>query len=189
MKAPVAGLALPGVFAGGSWSGLNDADERLAPGKKLKSGMTVMTVIDPEALHVEASLSEKQLGHLERGMAVGVTTALTGKKPFEGLVSKVARYGSKGKYPLTVRIKASDKRLRAGLSCVVKVPKATDEEVLSVPAACVDRSEKKTVLHVLTEDGVKAVEVKLGRKVGDRVEIKSGVTAGTRVLRTPPGGE
>ena len=63
---------------------------------------------------------------------------------------------------------------------------ARREDAITVPAASVAADGEKKVVHVL--DGGKASprEVEVGATSGGRTEIRKGLAAGERVLKTPP---
>jgi len=186
VKAPMEGYAVRGTFAEGTWKSLGDDDD-YAPGEKgFKANQTLYTVVDETVLRVETSLKEADLAHVKAGLRATVKTAVTGDKPFEAEIAVLARYGKGGSYAATLRLKGSDPLLRAGLGCSVEIPKATGEDVLSVPVGCVLTEKDKSFVFVAGDGDPVRTEVTLGRKSGGRVELKSGVAAGQRVLSTPP---
>ncbi len=185
VKAPIAGYAVRGSFSGSSWSSLPSA-EAYAAGKKMKARQTLFTVLDESSLHVTASISEAELPFVKTGQAATVTTKATGKQGFEAEVAVVARYGSDGKHAIKLRVKQGNPMLRAGMSCLVAIPKPQGDDVLTVPAGCVQMEDGQAFVFVMGDDGAARTEVKLGRKAGGRVVITSGVKAGARVLAQPP---
>lgn len=186
VKAPIAGYAVRGTFAGGSWKSLA-SPKSYEPGEDgFKSGQTLYTVVDEGKLRVETSIKEADLAHVKAGLAANVTTAVTGKQAFEGEVAVVARYGTGGKYAVTLRLKSGHVLLRAGLSCSVEISKAAGGDVLSVPAACVLMEKDKAYVFVAGEEEPVKTAVKVGRKAGGRVVLTDGVKAGQRLLAAPP---
>ena len=99
----------------------------------------------------------------------------------------VARYGSGGSFAVTLRLLGKDKRLRSGVSCQVALPKASEEDVMSIPLSCVLTEKGKSSVFVVDDEGEAAkTEVKLGEKADGRVEVKEGVKAGQKLLKSPP---
>ena len=190
LKAPMAGYAVAATLKGGSWDGLGSLASTLAPGKTVKRGQVLFTVVDDAVLDVHTSIKEADLLHVADGGPASVRTALTGKDVFEAKIDQVARYGAGGTHAVVLRILSKDKRLRAGLACTVELPKADNEDVLSVPAASVHEEDGTAYVFVRDGDGtVTKTKVTLGEKAAGRVEIVEGVPAGTRVLKTPPSSE
>ncbi len=186
VKAPMAGYAVPGHFHGGKWSGLESGAAMLEPGKKVKPGTHLFTIVDPDSLGVDTAVKEANLRHVKAGLPATVTTALTGKAKLEAKVDSVARYGSGGSYKVRVLLREKNERLRTGLGCKVKITKEAPDEVLSVPVKSILEDDGSHYVFVLGDDGPEQVEVRVGRKADGRREITEGLKAGQRILKSPP---
>jgi HlyD family secretion protein len=186
VRAPFAGVAVPGTLRGGRWSGIREPDDLLVAGEKLGSGTVLYTVVDPTSLELWASVEAEDLPQVKEGQAVRFTTALTGDEAFEAKVSSVARFGTRGKHAVRAALVSKDERLRTGLGAKLEIERHEPPAVLHLPAACIASEKGKHFVWVATEDGAEKTAVKVGRKAGDRREIEDGVEAGQLVLATPP---
>ncbi|MDA1195188.1 MAG: hypothetical protein O2894_08375 [Planctomycetota bacterium] len=180
--APIAGQAVRGSFDSGAWKGLGN-DEAYEAGEKMNAGQVPWTIVNESAMRVHTSVKEDDLADVKAGGSASFTTALTGEDVLQAEVGFVARYGAGGNYQVILRVQSADERLRAGLGCTAKLARAAPEQVLSLPATCIKSEGGKH--YAWTEDGTR-VELRIGRKVDDRVEILEGLTAGTPVLAAPP---
>ena len=78
-------------------------------------------------------------------------------------------------------------RDRSGLACKVTLPKASNEDVLSIPQTCVLDDDGKICVFLRDADGtVTRKEVKLGDKAAGRVQVVEGLKAGQMLLKSPP---
>ena len=99
----------------------------------------------------------------------------------------MSRYGAGGSHTVVLRVTTKDKRLRTGLACAVEMPKASNEEVLSVPKSALHKAKDGVYVFVKDTDGeATKTKVEIGDSAAGRVEITSGLKAGQKVLKTPP---
>lgn len=185
LKAPIAGMAVRGTFAGGSWKGLGN-DEAYEAGAAMKAGMTPYTIVDESVMRMRTSVKEADLPAVKAGAKATIKTALTGDDELDAEVGSVARYGSGGSYLVVLRVNTKDARLRAGLGASATIERHDPKVVLYVPKSCVKADKAGT--FVFKADGTK-VKVKTGKSAGDRVEIVEGVDEGTELLASPPKAE
>jgi len=187
LKSPMVGHAVAGNLKSGKWSGLGSAASTLKVGNTVKAKQVLFTIVDDSTLRVRTSVKVADLMEVKEGGPASVTCALTGEAKFEAKVEHVARYGSGGSFAVTLRLLGKDKRLRSGVSCQVALPKASEEDVMSIPLSCVLKEKSKTSVFVVDDEGETVkTEVKLGEKADGRVEVKEGVKAGQKLLKNPP---
>ncbi|MDF1701111.1 MAG: hypothetical protein P1V36_08130 [Planctomycetota bacterium] len=185
LKAPMAGTAVRGTFAGGAWKGLGNP-EAYGAGEAMKVGQSPYTILDESVMRVHTSVKEADLASVKAGASASIKTSLTAKDALECEVATVARYGAGGSYKVILRVKAEDKRLRAGLGCSVEITRDAPEAVLSIPKSCIlSEGGKQYVFPV----GGEKTEIKTGESAGARVEVVEGLSAGEKLLATPPKAE
>jgi len=74
-----------------------------------------------------------------------------------------------------------DGRLKPGGFARVHIVTDLAEQVLTVPAAALQYRYGVNRLFVVKGDRLRATEIKIGDRVGERVEVVSGVTAGETI--------
>jgi multidrug efflux pump subunit AcrA (membrane-fusion protein) len=78
-----------------------------------------------------------------------------------------------------------DEALKPGMLAQVGLLTGAGEDAITVPADAVQRDGERALVFVEQEPGVFAVrEVTVGRKAGNRIEIRSGVEPGEKVVTT-----
>lgn len=162
------------------------ADARsLYPGDFVREGEALFTLVDDDPLRVEFSVPEQYVDRLELGSAVSVRVRSLPEERFSGEVVFVSpRVEPTSR---TVALKAavpnSEGRLRAGQFAEVELELERRTEALVVPESAVVPRGGENFLFVVDDQG-KARErsVELGARQSGRVEIRSGLSAGERVV-------
>lgn len=146
-----------------------------------------IVVQDLSDLDVRATASEIDIVSLTIGQSATVTfDALTGLA-IGASICDLGRTGSTSQgvveYPLTLCLTSADERLRAGMSANVSIVLARADDVLVVPSPAVRTLDGRSVVRVLQPDGaIREVEVQVGISSGTRLEIRSGLAEGDRVV-------
>jgi RND family efflux transporter MFP subunit len=152
----------------------------------------VVTMADMSTLEVEADVSESNLAKAEVGSPVEITLdALPGVR-FRGVVAGRVPTVDRAKATVMTKIRFEklDGRILPEMSAKVTVlsqavTEADQKPLLAVnPKAVVERAGKKQVLRV-KGDSVEAIDVTIGRSLGEVLEITGPVAAGERVVLNP----
>jgi RND family efflux transporter MFP subunit len=152
----------------------------------------VVTMADMTTLEVEADVSESNLAKAEVGAPVEITLdALPGLRfrgQVAGRVPTVDR--AKATVMTKIRFEKLDARILPEMSAKVTilsqaVSDADQTPLLAVnPKAVVERDGKKQLLRISGEQ-IEAVNINLGRNLGDVVEVKGELKSGDRVVLSP----
>jgi HlyD family secretion protein len=146
----------------------------------------VVDVLDPASIYVSAPMDEVDSGRIRLGMPARLTVDSIPGKSFPGRVVRVAPYVvDTEEQNRTVEIEAEldDAALAAtllpGTSADVEVILDVRDDVLRVPSSALLASG-----GVLLVDGARLVErpVEVGLRNWDQTEIRTGLTAGDRVV-------
>lgn len=186
LRAPVQGLAVPGAWSGSAWPGYAGAKKRLEPGKRVKAGSDLITVLPAGPLHVRTSIEEKVLLQVKPGMAAGVVPIADMSTTHAARVVEVAPVGDKGKYDVTLALGVEDERLFPGMACEITIVLSTGEAALVVPASAVTERDGQTVVFVMGDEGPRQVAIVPGKAKAGLVSVDKGLEEGQRVLLTPP---
>jgi HlyD family secretion protein len=152
----------------------------------------VVTLADMGSLEVEADVSEANIGKVKVGQPCEIMLDALPDSRFRGDLHTIVPTAdrSKGSVMVKVRFQDIDKRILPEMSAKVAFlerPVQRGEEkprVAIPPAAVVDRDGKK-VVFVVSGDKVVQRPVSLGAKLGDMVEVVSGVKAGEKIAVKP----
>jgi RND family efflux transporter MFP subunit len=171
------------------------ANVTVSEGDIVQSGGSLLSVIVPTSLRLEASVPVEQIAAVKPGTDVSFTVSGFEQRPFGGKIERV----SPAVDPTTrqVRVIASianrERALVAGLFADGRVATERRQAVV-VPRAAIDNRGIRPLVVRLKSGRVERVEVETGLedRVNERVEVRRGVTAGDTVLMggaagLPPG--
>lgn len=143
----------------------------------------VLTVANNNALEVIAYVSESDV----RTLAVGAKGLIEGR--FEGVVTKVAPAADPTTKRIEVRIGLTNGNTLINgqaVSLTIERTQAAPQEdidVFAIPIAALKVETGRTVVFSVNEDGtLLAHPITIGRLLGDRVEIESGLTPEVRIV-------
>lgn len=152
----------------------------------------VVTVADMDSLQVEVDVSESNLQQVKIGQPCEIQLDALPDIRFRGTVHMIVPTADRTKATVLVKVRFIDKDNRilpemsakvAFLSREVRSDEQKPRTALN-PDAIRDRNGKKTVF-LIRENRVMETPVTLGEKLGDMVEVLSGVKAGDRVVLKP----
>jgi len=152
----------------------------------------VVTLADMSSLEVEADVSESNLGKVRVGQPCEILLDALPDSRFRGVLHTIVPTAdrSKGSVMVKVRFLDRDPRVLPEMSAKVAFlerpvgPGEGRARVALAPAAVATR-DGKSVVFVLQGDQVVQTPVTLGPRVGDQVEVVSGVKAGSRIAVKP----
>jgi RND family efflux transporter MFP subunit len=163
-------------FAGTVVDKLANVGDLAAPGKPL------FTVYEQGRLWLEANVPENLLA----GIHIGEARALridARDRELRGRVVEIVPSSDPATRTVVVRVHLEDTReIVPGMFGRLLIPSAP-EQVLTVPAAAITRAGQLTMVDVVEDhDRVDRRAVQLGRAIGKRFEILSGLAAGDTVV-------
>lgn len=146
-----------------------------------------IVVADLSALRISATASEIDVVSLVRDQAATITLDAL---PDVSLAATICELGTSGsaasgvvEYPVTLCLARRDPQLRVGMSANISIVLAHRENVLIVPTPAITTAEGRSVARVLRSDGrIDTVEVVVGISSGTRLEIRSGLAEGDKVV-------
>lgn len=162
--------------------------ERLANvGLNVDPSTKLFTVVDLSNVWIVADVYERDLRRVREGTRATVTTTAYPDRPLEGRVSFIDPQLNTGTRTAKIRVEVPNPRgdLRLGMYTDVVVAASGTASVLSVPNDAVQSvGERQFVYLSLPGDPTKLIEreVRLGRALGDQIEVLAGVSAGDSVV-------
>jgi multidrug efflux pump subunit AcrA (membrane-fusion protein) len=196
VTASVDGLVYYGQSSYGKWPQGESILAKLRKGGHVSADEVAITVVDPNSLFVRATVPEKHLWQLRRG--------LTGSAIPDGYndlrlaasldqFSLVPAPGDKYLAKVLVDVERLPKDLPApspGMNCSVRLTAYSSDSSLTLPAKAIqtDKQNDQQRYVWLVGGGGKSTRhnITLGQKTDETVEITEGLAAGDKVFREPP---
>lgn len=153
----------------------------------------VVTVADMDSLQVEADVSESNIGKVRLQQPSVIQLDALPESRFDGEVHMIVPTADRTKATVLVKVRflEKDKRILPEMSAKVAflsqpIPEEEQYPRVAVnPAAVVTRNGRSAVF-VIREDKAFLTDVTLGERIGDVVEVRSGLKPGDRVVLSPP---
>jgi RND family efflux transporter MFP subunit len=162
------------------------SERRASVGEFLAAGAPVATLVKLHPLRLRLSVPERDAGAVRVGQPVRVAVEGVAQDA-RGRVARVSPAISEQNRTLLVEAEVlnDDGVLRPGAFARADIVVAGDVRVVTVPSTAVVTFAG--VEKVLTVKDNRAVEVRVqtGRRLGDSMEIVSGISAGARVIAQP----
>jgi len=161
---------------------------RNAEAGDLLTGQPVLHVMQIEPLKVVVNISEQYFRNVQVGMPVEMQVDIFPERTFEGRVSLVypALDPATRTFKVEVKVPNADRTLRPGMYARTVFDMGEKQGVM-VPDVAVQKQVGTAERYLYVVKGDSVVErrrVETGRRIGDRVDILSGVEPGERVATT-----
>jgi RND family efflux transporter MFP subunit len=165
------------------------AERLVSTGDYVTRGTKVATVVRIDPLRVELTVPEQYLSQVREGQAVKLTVDAYPGETFAAKVRFVSPALKADQRALTVEAIApnTDGRLKPGLFATAFLQKPASAPALLVPSTAVETVAGTSRVYVVNGEKAEERIVTTGERVGDRVEIASGLTAGETVAVNPRG--
>lgn len=154
------------------------------PGDVVSENQHLLTIVDPESLITQVTVSELLLPHLQVGTGVAVRIDALGSASYQGRVVRIHPTVD----PITrrgvaeVALDPVPAGARAGQFCRVTLRLRTDPRPL-VPIEALQRDREGEYVFVVDgDDTVHRREVRTGLRLSQGVELLQGATPGERVV-------
>lgn len=168
------------------------ATRPVAPGTVAAPGATLVELIDPASLLVEADVPESRLGQLTLDMPAEVIldsrpdARLSGR--IVGFSAKVDRAKATG--VVRIRLEPAVEGLLPDMATRIRFLKEPAKKEAApktvVPASALVACGGSQCGFEIVDGKAKKVVITTGPAVGDGFEVVSGVTPGTRLIQSPP---
>jgi len=153
----------------------------------------IVTIADMSSLEVEADVSESNIEKIKEGMPCEITLDAYPDKRYSGFVNKIVPTADRAKATVLtkVRFKERDERVLPEMRAKVNFLKEGKQQTqnsapkISVPASAITTRNGQKVVFVVKDEVLVETAVTLGEVMGNRIEVKQGVTAGEKVVLHP----
>jgi RND family efflux transporter MFP subunit len=146
----------------------------------------VMSIVRVDPLKVTAELPEKMGPWIEVGQPVELHVDAYPDKAIVGKMSRIspAVNTNTRAFPFEALVPNADALLKPGTFARVRIQTAKNDRVLTLPYPALQYRYGVNRVFVVTDGRLVAKELKVGERLGDRIEIVSGVDAGEPVAMT-----
>ncbi|MCW5890236.1 MAG: efflux RND transporter periplasmic adaptor subunit [bacterium] len=158
---------------------------RVSPGDRVTAATDLVQIDAVATLKLAFPLPEPIVDWVKPGMTLAVSVAPHPGERFPGTVYFVAPALDPRNRQLLLKahVPNPDRRLRPGLFATVKLDQAEPVEVVVVPESAVVYDPDGTYVWRLGADGAPTrAPVTLGQRTQGRVEVKTGLAAGDRIV-------
>jgi RND family efflux transporter MFP subunit len=160
-------------------------------GDMANPGMPLLNLEVPGKFEVRASVPESEIASVKQGTEVDVLVKSSGET-LKGMVSEISTSArnSGGQYVVKVALDETDASIYSGMYASVQFPTTAREnrEVVLIPAsALVTRGDLHGIYTPSQQNTAILRWVRLGRTVGDEVEVLSGLNAGESYISSAEG--
>jgi RND family efflux transporter MFP subunit len=155
-------------------------------GEFVKSQTPVMSLVRVDTLKVTAEIPERMAPWIRVGQPVDIHVDAFPDKPLTGQVSRIspAVNTPTRAFPFEALVSNSDGLLKPGTFARVHLTTALVEPVLTIPYAAMQYRYGVYRAFTVNGDRLAIHELQTGDRVGDRMEILSGIALGDHVVLT-----
>jgi membrane fusion protein, multidrug efflux system len=155
-------------------------------GEYVKVQSPVMAVVKVDPLKTTAEIPEKMAPWIEVGQAVELRVDAYQDRTFTGKISRIspAVNTSTRAFPFEALVPNASALLKPGTFARVIIRTNKNDRVLTLPYSALQYRYGVNRVFVVNTDRLVAKELKVGERVGDRIEIVSGIDAGEPVAMT-----
>jgi multidrug efflux pump subunit AcrA (membrane-fusion protein) len=155
-------------------------------GELVKTQMPVMAIVRLDPLKVTAEIPEKMAPWIKEAQPVELRVDAYQDKAFSGKVSRISPgvNTSTRAFPFEALVPNTETLLKPGTFARVHIESGKVDDILTVPYAAIQYRYGVNRVFVVTGDKLAMRELHVGQRVGDRIEVVSGVKPGEQVAIT-----
>jgi membrane fusion protein (multidrug efflux system) len=153
-------------------------------GELVKTQMPVMTVVRVDPLKVIAEIPEKMAPWISAGQPVQLRVDAYPDRVFVGKVSRIspAVNTATRAFPFEALVPNTDALLKPGTFARVHIESGKVDNVLTLPFTALQYRYGVNRVFVVTGDRLAVRELTVGDRLGERIEILTGVKAGESIV-------
>jgi multidrug efflux pump subunit AcrA (membrane-fusion protein) len=157
---------------------------RVSVGQFVKNQTPVMDVVRVDPLKVTGEIPEKQAPWIKVGQVVELHVDAFADRALLGKVARISPSVNTATraFPFEALVPNADAALKPGTFARVHIKTGQTASVITVPYAALQYRYGVNRVFVVDGDHVSLRELKVGERLGDRVEVLSGIKAGERIV-------
>lgn len=155
-------------------------------GELVKAQMPVMAIVKLDPLKVTAEIPEKMGPWIADGRPVDLHVDAYPSRAFAGKVTRIspAVNAATRAFPFEAVVPNADAALKPGTFARVHVESGKVDDILTLPYGALQYRYGVNRVFVVNGNRLNMRELQVGERLGDRVEVVSGVKEGERVATT-----
>jgi RND family efflux transporter MFP subunit len=155
-------------------------------GELVKTQMPVMAIVRLDPLKVTAEIPEKMAPWIKEGQAVELRVDAYDDQTFAGKVSRIspAVNTATRAFPFEALVPNTGTLLKPGTFARVHIESGKVDDVVSVPYAALQYRYGVNRVFVVSGGKLSMRELSVGQRIGDLIEVVSGVKPGERIALT-----
>lgn len=155
-------------------------------GELVKAQMPVMAIVKLDPLKVTAEIPEKMAPWIADGRPVELHVDAYPSRTFAGKVTRIspAVNTSTRAFPFEAVVPNSDAALKPGTFARVHVESGKVDDILTLPYGALQYRYGVNRVFVVNAGRLNMRELQVGERLGDRIEVVSGVKEGEQVATT-----
>jgi RND family efflux transporter MFP subunit len=144
----------------------------------------IMSLHDINTVRVLIEVVERDIPLMKIGQKAELRAEAYPDHVFEGTVTRIVQALNRATRTMTVEIDLpnKDRRLKGGMFARVEVMVGTRHQALLIPIDAVSRLEDMQYIYVVREGKAQRVDVEIGARSGNRVEITKGLTGHEQII-------
>ena len=144
----------------------------------------IMSLHDINTVRVLIEVVERDIPLVQVGQKAELRAEAYPDHVFAGTVTRIVQALNRGTRTMTVEIDLpnGDRRLKGGMFARVEVLVGTHRQALQIPIDAVSRLEDAQYVYVVRDGKARRVEVEVGARSGNRIEISRGLTGDESVI-------
>ncbi len=156
------------------------------PGTLAAPGVPLLQIDRDGPLQVSTNVDESLIGSLHPGIRLPVTTGEDTMSALDGTVAEITPAANDASHSFLVKLNLpATSHLRAGMYVTVGIP-AGSQPMILIPQSALMTRGALTCVYALDANSVAQLHyVTAGRRIGNEVEILSGVTPGETLVDQP----
>jgi multidrug efflux pump subunit AcrA (membrane-fusion protein) len=160
------------------------AERLVSPGQYVQPQTPIMRLVQLEPLKVTAEVPEKFAPWIQRGRDVTVRVDAFPAETFSGRIVRIGpsvNLRSRA-FAIEGEVPNPDGRLKPGTFARLQIVTDHVDRAVTIPIAAVQNRYGTNRVFVVQNGQLEGREVVLGNRIGDRVEVSSGLEVGTAVV-------
>ncbi len=157
------------------------AERRVAVGDVAQPGQPLITLYDPQQLQIEGEVNDSHRDLVKVGLTVRASVPAVN---YQGELSLAEVFPISAEGSRTFRVRTAmirEAEVVPGMFARLEIPLGASRGIL-IPAAAVRQVGQLDLVEAVVDGRAVRRQVKLGRQMGDKVEVLAGLQAGDRIL-------
>jgi len=144
----------------------------------------IMSVHDIDTVRVLVEVVERDIPLVKIGQKAELRAEAYPDQRFHGTVTRIVQALNRATRTMTVEIDLpnKDRRLKGGMFARVEVVVDTHHQALQIPIDTISRLENTQYVFVVEEGRARRVEIEIGVRQGNLIEITKGLTGNEEVI-------